>query len=335
MAVQVSIVIPIYNAERYLEKCITTILQLSFKSYELILVNDGSKDNSLKICEKYAQQDKRVRILNQDNKGVSAARNSGMSVAEGDFIVFIDADDTISPRIMDGILSDVVSIDADICFWGYRIIGNGIERVVETGRYFGERKSEILYQLVTKNLFGIACNKAIRSSLVRRKKLSFPVERKVFEDQQFMMRVWEYSDTVACLEAAPYNYIQHEESAYSSFSRKKLDEYIALHNDNMQCLTSFLRNNGIGEREIDSYRYSYAKSEIGNTLRLIYTHRREEYADSLFQIKNSELCSAYLKGYRDFHKGVKEKVFYYALISKNSIWLQLLALYANRMMRRN
>lgn len=335
MAVQVSIVIPIYNAECYLEKCITTILELSFKSYELILVNDGSKDNSLKICEKFAQQDKRVRILNQDNKGVSVARNNGMSAAEGDFIVFIDADDTISPQIMDRALSDVIRLDADVCFWGYRILGKGIERVVETERYFGERKPEILYQLMTQNLFGLACNKAIRSSLVRRQRISFPVDRKVFEDQQFMMRVWECSETVACLDAVPYNYIQREGSAYSSFSRQKLDEYIALHNDNMQCLTSFLRENGIDSRDVDLYRYSYAKSEIGNILRLIYTARCEGNANSLSLLKNSEICLAFLNGYREFCGGVKEKVFYYALISKNSIWLQLLALYANRMTRGN
>ena len=91
----VSIIVPIYNSEKYLPQCIESILNQTYKNFELILVNDGSTDNSLSICESYAQKDERIEILNLQHNGVSNARNNGISKAKGEFICFVDSDDKI------------------------------------------------------------------------------------------------------------------------------------------------------------------------------------------------------------------------------------------------
>ena len=88
-----SIIVPIYNVEKYLVACLDSILRQTFKDYELILINDGSTDESLKICRTYLNKDKRIKLIDKSNGGLSSARNAGISKAEGDFILFIDSDD--------------------------------------------------------------------------------------------------------------------------------------------------------------------------------------------------------------------------------------------------
>ena len=92
-----SIIIPVYNSEKYLEECLNSVLNQTLKDIEIICVNDGSTDNSLKILENIAAQDLRVRIINQENKGQGNARNAGLEAANGDYVGFVDSDDFISP----------------------------------------------------------------------------------------------------------------------------------------------------------------------------------------------------------------------------------------------
>lgn len=92
---KLSIIVPVYQAGKYLEKCIKSILDQTFTDFELILVDDGSNDGSEKICDDYAKKDARIKVIHQKNQGVSSARNAGMNCAEGDYIAFVDADDWI------------------------------------------------------------------------------------------------------------------------------------------------------------------------------------------------------------------------------------------------
>ena len=91
----ISIIVPVYNVEKYLNRCLDSIINQSFINFELILINDGSTDKSGKICDKYAQIDKRVRVIHKKNEGVSLTRNLGINIAKGDYITFIDSDDWI------------------------------------------------------------------------------------------------------------------------------------------------------------------------------------------------------------------------------------------------
>ena len=99
MSALISVVVPVYNAEKYLDKCIQSIINQKYSNLEIILVDDGSKDNSLELCKKYAESDKRIKVIHKENEGVSTARNSGIEVASGDFIAFIDSDDYIDENM--------------------------------------------------------------------------------------------------------------------------------------------------------------------------------------------------------------------------------------------
>lgn len=120
----ISIIVPVYNAEKYLDNCISSILNQTYKNIELILVNDGSTDNSLQICNKY-KEDKRVKIYSQENKGQGAARNKGIDVANGYYIGFCDADDTLNEHMYENLCQYAIKYDTDFCSCGHSKLING------------------------------------------------------------------------------------------------------------------------------------------------------------------------------------------------------------------
>ena len=116
---QISIIVPVYNSEKYLDACIDSILSQSFRDFELILVDDGSKDSSAQICDEYASQDTRVRVIHKANGGVSAARNDGLDIAKGEYITFIDSDDWVEREYLETLSN---YRDYDIVFFSPRVI---------------------------------------------------------------------------------------------------------------------------------------------------------------------------------------------------------------------
>ena len=111
---KVSVIVPVYNSEVYLPMCIESILAQSYKNIEIILINDGSRDNSLEICKRYANVDNRIKVIHQENKGVSAARNVGIDASEGEYITFVDSDDELLTNGIFLLVKDIEDFDADI-----------------------------------------------------------------------------------------------------------------------------------------------------------------------------------------------------------------------------
>ena len=104
---KISVIVPIYNAENFLERCIDSLLAQTIEDFELILVNDGSTDSSKRICERYKSKDKRIILINQQNSGPSASRNSGLNIAKGEFICFVDADDYVGKEYLSCMLNKI------------------------------------------------------------------------------------------------------------------------------------------------------------------------------------------------------------------------------------
>lgn len=119
---KISVVVPIYNMEKYLDICIQSIINQSYKDIEIILINDGSKDESLNICNKYSIKDKRIIVLNQKNSGVSASRKAGIKIATGDYLTFVDADDYIDLNMYKDMIKIVEENNADIAECGYTFV---------------------------------------------------------------------------------------------------------------------------------------------------------------------------------------------------------------------
>ena len=121
---KISVIVPVYNAENYLSRCVQSILSQNYKDFELLLVDDGSSDMSGSICDGFARLDARVKVWHQRNKGVSAARNQGMRMASGEWVTFVDADDMVDTDYLQNFVVDDLRED-DIVFQGLRIVNGG------------------------------------------------------------------------------------------------------------------------------------------------------------------------------------------------------------------
>ena len=116
----ISVIVPVYNASKYLDACISSICSQSYKDFELILVDDGSTDNSLEICRKYRLKDNRIIVVHQDNAGVSAARNAGLTLARGEYFCFVDSDDEIEPNLLEKLYTRMEETHSDLCICGFK-----------------------------------------------------------------------------------------------------------------------------------------------------------------------------------------------------------------------
>ena len=127
----ISVIVPVYNVEKYLDDCIESIVSQSYTNFELILVDDGSPDNCPKKCDGWAKKDKRIKVIHKENGGVSSARNAGIDAASGEFIMFIDSDDTIRQGCFERSVEMITKHDADIYFFGYTTTKQSISDVIE------------------------------------------------------------------------------------------------------------------------------------------------------------------------------------------------------------
>ena len=134
-----SIIIPVYNVKEYLEKCLESIVNQSFKDFEVICVNDGSTDNSLKILQKYAEKDKRFKVLNQENQGQGVARNNALKIANGEYILFVDPDDFIEFDMLEVLKERLDVQNIDVAFFDYQIFGENTKTKIV--RFMDEMKN--------------------------------------------------------------------------------------------------------------------------------------------------------------------------------------------------
>ena len=137
MEIKVSIIVPVYNAENHIERCFDSIIAQDYPNWELIIIDDGSSDSSGDRCDRYSLWDKRIRVVHKPNGGVSSARNTGLKVCKGDYIGFMDSDDSLEPEFLESLYNAAIENDADIvCCNYYRVIDD--EKFVL--KKFGNRK---------------------------------------------------------------------------------------------------------------------------------------------------------------------------------------------------
>lgn len=221
----VSIIVPAYNAEKFLSRCADSVLNQTYKNIELIIINDGSADKTGVIGDQYARGDHRVVVVHQENKGVSAARNAGIDRSRGEYIMFVDADDALVPDAVEMMLSEIRSADADIVACNSRRIRN--EEAVSLPQSKDRRKTlegmESLVGSLQDRGFGYsACAKLFRRDLVGDTR--FVEGRRVNEDSFFMFQCFCKQPRMVLRDRYVYLYYVTEDSAsMAAFSEKFFD----------------------------------------------------------------------------------------------------------------
>ena len=206
----ISIIIPVYNAEKYLRRCIDSVLSQSFTDFELILVDDGSKDKSPQICDEYASQDTRVRVIHKANGGVSAARNDGLDIAKGEYITFIDSDDWVEREYLETLSN---YRDYDIVFFSHRMIyEDGYTTEFKFEAKEGDKQNiwEIVASLrknaVGSNFYGYTWNKMFRRDIIEKYKIRFIEGLRISEDEVYTLDYCTHAKSIKVLPLCLYNY---------------------------------------------------------------------------------------------------------------------------------
>nr|WP_129734632.1 glycosyltransferase family 2 protein [Parabacteroides goldsteinii] len=208
---EISVIVPVYNVEKVLGRCIESILNQSFQDFELILIDDGSSDDSGSICDQYSLKDSRVCVFHQKNSGVSTARNRGLKEAKGEYIVFIDSDDWVENYFFDSISA---------YFNKYDIIGFGLQCISSDGNIKSELRTtkldsnlqslaDIVYSLFKEGILGYMCSMAFRRKLITDNDIRFRVDLSIHEDSIFCYNCLLYAKNIITLDILPYVYINY------------------------------------------------------------------------------------------------------------------------------
>lgn len=207
---KVSIIIPIYNAEQYINQCLQSIILQPFYDYEIILVNDGSKDASLDICNQYAQQNERIKIINKNNEGVSSARNIGLKEAKGEYITFIDVDDYIDESFF---LPLIYNQKEDIIFTQYKCFDNegtiteGENIASTTPIYDKKNVNSYLSTWLHQNIMRVPWGKFIKRTVIGN--CEFPIGQTIGEDSVFMFSILSKVKSIKTVDNAFYMWRSH------------------------------------------------------------------------------------------------------------------------------
>lgn len=218
---QISVIVPIYNAEDTLNRCIDSILNQTFRDWELLLVDDGSTDRSSGICDRYATKDKRVKVFHTKNGGVSVARNIGLDSAKGSWITFVDSDDFIDTTFLDTL---VRLQSSDLCIAGIQFINNTTILLPPEECIKIEDVTE-LDNLLNKLYFTVPWGKVYKNDIIQQNKLRFDINLKIGEDTDFVLRYLLYTDNIKLIAKPLYHFLNDEKGKITKYTLTA-DEFI-------------------------------------------------------------------------------------------------------------
>lgn len=249
----ISVIIPVYNVEQYLEECLESVINQTFKDLEIICVNDGSTDNSLSILEKYAQKDKRIKIINKDNGGLSSARNAGLNAATAEFVSFLDSDDYLDITAYEKI-NPYLTNDMDLLCFGLETFNDFSEEQKAIDENYYKINREGNYQInneirMTTNVS--ACNKIFRKSIIDKYKLYF-LEGYHFEDYPFYWCYVFLIKNIYFVKDKFYKYRRREASiSFNTFNKQNTKLLNMLYN--VEAVYQFWKENKIFEKNKNTF----------------------------------------------------------------------------------
>lgn len=219
----ISIIIPVYNVEQYLEACIESVIKQSYSNIEIILIDDGSTDSSGAMCDALKLKDSRIRVLHKKNGGLSDARNFGIENAEGDFMVFVDSDDIVSDNFVEYLYALVKDTETDIgiCDPIHCYPGENTDFVKETNRSIFKSEDAIAEMLYQKSFLVAAWGKIYKRKFFQNIRFPFGM---LFEDSAIMYKVFEQAESIVYGDAKLYGYMHREGSITTKkFSKRDCD----------------------------------------------------------------------------------------------------------------
>lgn len=306
---KISVIVPVYNVEKYLNRCVDSILNQTFEDFELILVNDGSPDNCGNICDEYAQKDNRVKVIHKKNGGVSSARNVGIDIAQGEYIMFVDSDDWINENM----LNDMYNMpDSDMKVSSIRMIGkdNSTEYIIDTKMHTQE---ELLIGFFSE-AFPIICLcgpwcKLYKKDIIFNNAVRFNEDMSLGEDTYFNLNYIKHCKKVYTSEQIYYYYMR--ENSESLFTKFRLNMYYDVRKV-FDLKVKMANELNMGRDSVFKMELSYTQTLIGNLIKMVDTNTKTEVKKymSLLQKDKEFNDDNLIKNLKSTHKLINKLISY-------------------------
>lgn len=324
----VSIILPVYNVEKYITKSIQSVLDQTYSNYELLIVNDGTPDKSIELVEKFS--DDRIKIFHKENGGLSDARNYGLERANGEYVYFMDSDDWIEPNLLGICIEAIEKFKSDFVIFGYFLDKEDFrqnlistEKICIKDIVFEKQQNNLFFEDDTLGLMGYAWNKFYRTSFLNVNKLKFEKGISLVEDILFNSRVYEISDQIVFINKALYHYIDrpttslikifHKDSFELNIKKNKaINRFLCAWNTELSLKNKILADGiVIGIRYCINNLFAY-KNNLSFKGKISY----------LKMMLNHEETRKYIYSYQP--KSISDKVYKQLIISKAVVFIYLL-----------
>lgn len=273
----VSVIVPVYCAEQYIDRCVNSILNQTESNIELWLIEDGSPDQCGYMCDIFAQNDSRVHVIHKKNAGVSAARNDGIRCASGKYIIFVDADDYIEPNMIFSLVCLAEQAKAEIVICGYYIEQSCAQKKADLccrdGNYDRTEVKQLLLKFFGGDYTGLSsmCNKLYLRSFLNLQNVQVDESLQRAEDFWFNFEVIQHSNCIAVTSTPLYHYVQNTESVMHRYRETQFDDWTR----NRKRLLSIANEQGIQLQFSDFY-YRYVYNSILFLRKIISIHNWKE-----------------------------------------------------------
>lgn len=338
MSVKVSVIVPVYNCEKYIGECIESLINQTLRECEFIFINDGSIDKSKEIIEKYAKKDNRIKLINQKNGGVSVARNTGLSNAIGEYIGFVDGDDYIEKDYYENLYNSANenSCEMVICNWKSELKGkkNILSLPFEKNKVLDKKYiEENIYPFFIKSdSLNSVCNKLFNNKLIKERNIKFPIGIELGEDGAFNIAATTYTNKIYYLDSCGYYYREVKGSATRNVIKKDyFKRALSVYKNKLEEYKKW----PIKEDEIERLKsIKFLNTVIALTYVYFVPNENKNLIDRYRYIKNminnEEVSVAINKYYNEIslNKGRYEIKIIDSIKNKNTFSIYLLTLYS-------
>jgi glycosyltransferase involved in cell wall biosynthesis len=314
----VSVVIPVYNTEKYLIKCIDSVLNQTYKNIEIILVDDGSKDSCPAICDRYALLDKRIKVIHKENGGVSDSRNAGIRSANGDYITFIDSDDLIETEMLETAVKEMEKTCSDVVVWGYCSDNvNENEFIISTKVHLPVpclcskgSNSDFFLDNVKSGITGYVWNKLYRLDLIKKYCVTFEKDLPLFEDMIFNSAILVKAKQISFIPIAFSHYIQRNST---TLGKKLYNNHYELKMKACEAKRQLLLQYGVNETKVSEYASNDYFTALKSTFRQITKSnlRWDEKKNRIIHLLNANEIKSIIK--LTSVKSIKDRLIYYLI----------------------
>ncbi|MBS6685932.1 glycosyltransferase family 2 protein [Thomasclavelia spiroformis] len=312
---KISIIIPVYNVEKYISKCLDSVINQTYQNLEIIIIDDGSPDKSYKICKNYLQKDSRLKLIRQKNKGLSGARNTGLENSTGKYVFFLDSDDYINSETIEILYKNAIFYNSDIVMCSSRIIDEDSNKLIQKDSLLNDYNQDI--HKIMKNIIlplkTAAWGKLIKRSLIGNERF---LEGHIHgEDLEFLLRILKKDTTFSTIDYLGYNYLKRKQSiTTSNFSEHSFDEVFFKDKANKIIINKFPQYSYYSQIWRFRARMNLIRKIYKNNLNMKYQSVIKEYRS--FCLQQYEYIKKYLN--------IKEKIEFFIFVKLNFCYKTIL-----------